>query len=122
MLACQSANSYSHIVVPATNSGKNFMPRVAVKLDVAPLSDVTAVESEDTFVRPTYAGNAMCTVKSSDSVKVMTVRTTAFEKADIGSGSAAVAAAPAPESADSASSPRLCPPLSPCLSDGLAAS
>lgn len=96
-------------MAPATNNGKNFIPRVAVKLDVAPLSDVTAVVAEDTFERPTYAGNAMATVQSSDSVKVMTVRTTAFEKADVGSGSGAVADAPAPDSADAgALSPRLC--------------
>ena len=82
----------------ATGSGKNVMPRVAAKLDVAQLSDITGIESADTFVRPIYAGNAFATVQSRDAVKVITVRTTAFESA--GSGGSAVvepvaAAAPA---------------------------
>ena len=72
---------YGHVLAPATTFGKNLMPRVAALLDVQQISEITAVESEDTFVRPIYAGNAMATVQSADSVKVITVRTTAFEAA-----------------------------------------
>ena len=75
------AADYGHILAPATTSGKNVMPRVAALLDVAQISDITAVESADTFVRPIYAGNAMASVKSSDTTKVITVRTTAFDAA-----------------------------------------
>jgi len=73
------ADKYSHILAPATTYGKNIMPRVAVKLDVAQLSDIVSVESEDTFIRPIYAGNALATVKSNDSKKVITVRPTSFD-------------------------------------------
>ena len=73
------AEKYSHILAPATTFGKNIMPRVAVKLDIAQLSDIVSVESEDTFIRPIYAGNALATVKSNDSKKVITVRPTSFE-------------------------------------------
>ncbi|MDK9726001.1 MAG: FAD-binding protein [Sterolibacteriaceae bacterium MAG5] len=83
------AAGYSHILAPATSHGKNTLPRVAALLDVAQISDITAVEAPDTFVRPIYAGNAMATVKSADAVKVITVRTTAFDAAGQG-GSAAV--------------------------------
>ena len=83
------ADGYDAIVSPATTSGKNIMPRVAALLDVMQISDVTAVESADTFERPTYAGNAMQTVQSSDAKKVVTVRATAFAPAEQG-GSAAV--------------------------------
>ena len=83
------AGNYSHILFPATAGGKNVSPRVAAKLDVAQISDITKVESADTFERPIYAGNAMATVQSSDAVKVITVRTTAFDAAATG-GSAAV--------------------------------
>jgi len=75
------ANKYSHIFAPATTFGKNVMPRVAVKLDVAQISDIISVENDDTFVRPIYAGNALATVKSNDSKKVVTVRPTSFEVA-----------------------------------------
>lgn len=92
ILAAQAANSFTHIVAPSTNESKAILPRVAVKLDVAPISDVLEVKGEDTFVRPTYAGNAIATVKSSDAVKVLTVRTTAFDKADAEGGSASVEA------------------------------
>lgn len=73
------AKQYTHILFPATASGKNVAPRVAAKLDVAQLSDITAVVDADTFERPIYAGNAIATVKSSDAQKVITVRTTAFD-------------------------------------------
>jgi electron transfer flavoprotein alpha subunit len=83
------AAGYTHIVAPATANGKNTLPRVAALLDVAQISDITGVQAADTFVRPIYAGNVMATVKSSDAVKVITVRGTAFEPATDG-GSAAV--------------------------------
>ena len=73
------ADKYSHIFAPATTFGKNVMPRVAVKLDVAQISDVISVESEDTFIRPIYAGNALATVKSNDLKKVITIRPTSFD-------------------------------------------
>ncbi|MDO5086958.1 MAG: FAD-binding protein [Comamonadaceae bacterium] len=84
------ASGYSHILFPATASGKNAAPRVAAKLDVAQISDITKVESADTFERPIYAGNAIATVQSADGVKVITVRTTAFDPAAASGGSAAV--------------------------------
>ena len=84
------AGSYSHIVAPATASGKNVLPRVAAKLDVAQISDITKVVSADTFERPIYAGNAIATVQSADPVKVITVRTTGFDAAAATGGSAAV--------------------------------
>jgi electron transfer flavoprotein alpha subunit len=80
-LVIANAAGYSHIISPATTGGKNFMPRVAALLDVAQISDIVAVESADTFVRPIYAGNVLATVQSADAVKVITVRTTAFEAA-----------------------------------------
>ena len=83
------AKNYSHILFPATASGKNAAPRVAVKLDVAQISDITKVVSADTFERPIYAGNAIATVQSSDAIKVITVRTTGFDPA--GTNAAAVA-------------------------------
>ncbi|MDI4632364.1 FAD-binding protein [Pelomonas sp. V22] len=89
------AGGYSHILFPATASGKNVAPRVAALLDVAQLSDVTKVVSADTFVRPIYAGNAIATVQSSDATKVLTVRTTGFDPAAATGGSAAVESAAA---------------------------
>jgi len=83
------ASNYSHILFPATAGGKNAAPRVAAKLDVAQISDITKVVSADTFERPIYAGNAMATVQSGDATKVITVRTTGFDAAGQG-GSAAV--------------------------------
>ena len=85
------AGGYSHILAPATTTGKNLMPRLAALLDVAQISDISAVESADTFVRPIYAGNALATVQSSDPVKVITVRATAFDAAGA-SGSATIEA------------------------------
>jgi len=84
------ASSYSHIVFAATASGKNVAPRVAAKLDVAQISDIVAVDAPDTFQRPIYAGNAIATVQSADAVKVITVRTTAFDPVAGQGGSAAV--------------------------------
>ena len=83
------APAYSHILFPATASGKNIAPRVAATLDVGQISDITKVESPDTFERPIYAGNAIATVQSLDAVKVITVRTTGFDAAGSG-GSAAI--------------------------------
>jgi electron transfer flavoprotein alpha subunit len=83
------APAYSHILFPATASGKNIAPRVAATLDVGQISDITKVDSPDTFERPIYAGNAIATVKSLDAVKVITVRTTGFDAAGTG-GSAAI--------------------------------
>ncbi|WP_322046252.1 electron transfer flavoprotein subunit alpha/FixB family protein [Paraburkholderia sp. J67] len=84
------AKNYSHILAPATAAGKNVTPRIAAKLDVAQISDITAVDSPDTFERPIYAGNAIATVQSADPVKVITVRTTAFDAVAAEGGSAAV--------------------------------
>jgi electron transfer flavoprotein alpha subunit len=89
------AANYSHILFPATAAGKNVAPRVAAKLDVGQISDVTQVISADTFERPIYAGNAMATVQSTDGTKVITVRTTGFDAAAAMGGSAAVESATA---------------------------
>lgn len=89
------AGGYSHILFPATASGKNTAPRVAAKLDVSQISDITKVDGADTFERPIYAGNAIATVQSGDAVKVITVRTTAFDAAATTGGSAAVESVPA---------------------------
>jgi electron transfer flavoprotein alpha subunit len=84
------AQAYSHILFPATASGKNVAPRIAAKLDVAQISDISAIDSPDTFERPIYAGNAIATVQSADPVKVITVRTTAFDAVAAQGGSAQV--------------------------------
>ncbi|GAB7543605.1 MULTISPECIES: electron transfer flavoprotein subunit alpha/FixB family protein [Cupriavidus] len=89
------ASDYSHILAPASAYGKNILPRVAAKLDVAQLSDITKVDSPDTFERPIYAGNAISIVQSSDKVKVITVRGTGFDAAAAEGGSAAVENLPA---------------------------
>ena len=89
------ASNYSHILFPATAAGKNVAPRVAAKLDVGQISDVTQVISADTFERPIYAGNAMATVQSTDATKVITVRTTGFDAAAATGASAAVETAAA---------------------------
>ncbi len=82
-LVSELAVDYSHILAAATTTGKNFMPRVAALNDVAQISDIIAVESADTFVRPIYAGNAIATVQSSDALKVLTVRASAFDAAEL---------------------------------------
>ncbi|MDR5748736.1 FAD-binding protein [Caballeronia sp. LZ029] len=84
------AKDYSHILAPATAYGKNIAPRIAAHLDVAQISDITAVDSDDTFERPIYAGNAIATVQSSDPIKVITVRATGFDPVAAEGGSAAV--------------------------------
>jgi electron transfer flavoprotein alpha subunit len=84
------AGGYSHILFAATASGKNIAPRVAAKLDVGQISDITKIHSGDTFERPIYAGNAIATVQSLDPVKVITVRTTAFDPAAASGGAAAI--------------------------------
>ena len=91
-LVAELGKGYSHILAAATTTGKDFLPRVAALLDVNMISDIIAVESADTFVRPIYAGNAIATVQSSDAVKVITVRGTGFDAAAAEGGSAAVEA------------------------------
>jgi electron transfer flavoprotein alpha subunit len=86
----QLAKHYSHVLFPATAAGKNVAPRVAAKLDVGQISDITKVDSADTFERPIYAGNAIATVQSLDEIKVITVRTTGFDPAPSTGGSATV--------------------------------
>ncbi len=89
-LVVDIADAYGHILSPATTTGKNLLPRVAALLDVAQLSDVVEVISPDTFVRPIYAGNALATVKTTDKVKVLTIRTTGFDAVSSQGGSAEV--------------------------------
>jgi len=95
-LAVGIASPYSHILLPATGFGKNAAPRIAALLDVAQISDIVAVESADTFVRPIYAGNALATVQAKDTKKVVTVRTTGFDAAAATGGSGAVETIAAP--------------------------
>src|SRR5258706_342423 len=90
------AKSYSHILAPATSTGKNITPRAAALLDVQQISDICAVESPDTFVRPIYAGNALASVKSKDPLKVLTVRTTAFDAVAATGGNAPIENVQAP--------------------------
>ena len=98
-LVIAHAAGYSHILAPATTFGKNLLPRVAALLDVAQISEISGVESPDTFVRPIYAGNALATVKSADPVKVITVRTTAFDAVGDGNSAAIEAIAAASDTA-----------------------
>ena len=88
---------YTHVVAGATGFGKNALPRIAAKLDVAQVSDVIGIESPDTFVRPIYAGNAFATVQSKDPIKILTVRTTAFDVAGTGGSAAVESIAAAPD-------------------------
>ena len=89
-LIAQVASNFTHILAPATTTGKNLMPRVAALLDVAQISDIMTIKSADTFVRPIYAGSALATVQSGDAIKVITVRTTAYAEAAAEGGSASV--------------------------------
>lgn len=97
------ADGYDYIVAPASTSGKNISPRVAAKLDVQQISEIVSIESPDTFVRPIYAGNAMATVQSTDAVKVITVRATAFDAAAEEGGSASVETIDAASASDHSS-------------------
>jgi electron transfer flavoprotein alpha subunit len=99
-LVVKLAQGYGHVLAPATTAGKNVMPRVAALLDVAQISEIIKVHGPDTFDRPIYAGNAIATVQSSDAVKVITVRGTAFDPAPAQGGSAAVETAEAAEASD----------------------
>ena len=98
------AGGYSHLLAPATKYGKNILPRVAALLDVSAITDITDIESPDTFVRPIYAGNAIATVQSSDTIKVVSVRSTSFEAAAEDGGSAPIETV---ESADNPDNPQL---------------
>jgi electron transfer flavoprotein alpha subunit len=89
-LVVSLAKGYGHILAPATSSGKNILPRAAALLDCQQISEIIAVESPDTFVRPIYAGNALATVKSKDAIKVITVRTTGFDAVAASGGNASI--------------------------------
>ncbi len=91
------ATGYSHVMAPATTNGKNLLPRVGALLDVQPISDISAVDAPDTFQRPIYAGNAIATVQSTDSIKVITVRATAFDAVEPTGSSAPIETVDAPE-------------------------
>ena len=84
------ADQYSHILAPATTYGKNIMPRVAATLDISQISDIIKIESEDTFIRPIYAGNALATVQSTDIKKIITIRPTSFDPAPTSGGNASI--------------------------------
>lgn len=102
LVALQKTSLFSHILAPSSNASKNYLPRAGAKLNVAPISDILKVISNDTFLRPTYAGNAITQIKSTDSIKVITVRPTGFDKADAEGGHASLDTAPdVPEAAKS---------------------
>eukprot|EP00092_Neocalanus_flemingeri_P009030 GFUD01009716.1.p1 GENE.GFUD01009716.1~~GFUD01009716.1.p1 ORF type:complete len:334 (-),score=138.52 GFUD01009716.1:65-1066(-) len=95
LMASQNQFKFTHIIAGASAFSRGLLPRVAAQLDVSPISDIIGIKDKDTFVRTIYAGNAIMTLKSMDPVKIVTVRTTAFEPATVGGGSAALEAAPA---------------------------
>jgi len=95
-LVAKLAAGFGHVLAPATSAGKNVMPRAAALLDVAQISDISGIESPDTFVRSIYAGNALATVQSSDAIKILTVRATAFDPAPAEGGSAPIEAVTGP--------------------------
>ncbi|WAQ98356.1 ETFA-like protein, partial [Mya arenaria] len=97
VLAVQKQFNFEYLFAPASAVGKSLMPRVAAKLDVSPISEITGVKGEDTFVRTIYAGNAIQTLKTSDAIKVLTVRGTAFEAAQTSGGSGTIEQAPSVE-------------------------
>src|SRR6476661_8703784 len=101
-LQVTASGNYTHVLAPATSFGKNAAPRIAAKLDVAQISDITAIESADTFVRPIYAGNAFATVQSADPIKVITVRATGFDPVAAGGGNATIEDVAAPAEITSA--------------------
>merc|ERR1711892_1079070 len=94
LLASQNQFKFTHIIAGASAFSRGLLPRVAAQLDVSPISDIIGIKDSDTFIRTIYAGNAIMTLKSMDPVKIVTVRTTAFEAAELGNGAAAVEAAP----------------------------
>jgi len=100
-LSVLAGGGYTHVLAPASGFGKNALPRIAAKLDVAQISDITGIQSPDTFVRPIYAGNAFATVQSIDPVKVLTVRGTAFDVAGTGGSAQVAAVTPAPDAGKS---------------------
>ena len=100
-LILANATGYTHLLAAATTSGKNLMPRIAARLDVAQISEIVSVVSADTFVRPIYAGNALATVQSADAVKVITVRTTAFDAAPTDANATMESWSPAPDTGKS---------------------
>ncbi|MDP3540108.1 MAG: electron transfer flavoprotein subunit alpha/FixB family protein [Azonexus sp.] len=100
-LVVANAAGYTHILAPATTFGKNLSPRIAALLDVAQISEITGIDSPDTFVRPIYAGNALATVQSADKIKVITVRTTAFDAVGTGNSAAVESISPAADTAQS---------------------
>ncbi|MDP3540336.1 MAG: FAD-binding protein [Azonexus sp.] len=100
-LVIAQAAGYTHILAPATTFGKNLSPRIAALLDVAQISEITGIDSPDTFVRPIYAGNALATVQSADKIKVITVRTTAFDAVGTGNSAAVESISPAADTAQS---------------------
>ncbi|MBE1237947.1 electron transfer flavoprotein subunit alpha/FixB family protein [Phaeovibrio sulfidiphilus] len=102
-LIASVAGRYTHVLAPATTFGKNVMPRAAALLDVAPISEISAVVDASTFVRPVYAGNALATVQSADALKLITVRGTAFDAAGTGAGSASLESVPAADATEGAS-------------------
>ena len=100
ILTCQTVNNYTHLITGGSNTGKNVIPRISAALDTDPIIEILSVEGEDTFTRPMYAGNAIAKITSEADVKIISVRSTSFEKANASGGSASVDIAPLPRSTD----------------------